>query len=366
MDNVTHTLFALTLARTPLWRAGRGTAVALVLASNAPDIDFISAARGGLASYLQWHRGPTHGLLGVIGLGVITAALARLACRFRSATGRQEPDASFHVLVAISMLGVLLHILMDLPTSYGTRLFSPFDWHWYAADWLPILDVYLLTALAAGLVLGYVSPEARRRNAAIVLALMAANYGLRGFTHQQAMDLGLRLFSPTVPQPCGPGPGAPLIEHWPHADAGHPSAPAGSRCLVGLAATPTFLSPFRWRVIAQFANAYEIQDVDLLDAQTGATPGPGGTRRTVRYPNVWTAAVDKAAATRTAQMFLGFARFPAARAFLDRGGVATVRWLDVRFVGGPVRLDRPVEALGPFVVTVRIGADGQMEERMGP
>ena len=44
------------------------------------------------------------------------------------------------MLVAISMLGVLLHILMDLPTSYGTRLLSPFDWRWFAFDWLPIVD----------------------------------------------------------------------------------------------------------------------------------------------------------------------------------------------------------------------------------
>jgi kynurenine formamidase len=39
MDNLTHTLFAVTLARTPLGRAGRGATAALILASNAPDID---------------------------------------------------------------------------------------------------------------------------------------------------------------------------------------------------------------------------------------------------------------------------------------------------------------------------------------
>jgi len=43
MDNLTHTLFGLTLARTPLGRAGRGTTAALILASSAPDIDIIAA-----------------------------------------------------------------------------------------------------------------------------------------------------------------------------------------------------------------------------------------------------------------------------------------------------------------------------------
>ena len=36
------------------------------------------------------------------------------------------------VLGAAAMIGVLCHILMDFPTSYGTRLLSPFDWHWFA------------------------------------------------------------------------------------------------------------------------------------------------------------------------------------------------------------------------------------------
>src|SRR5580704_5225111 len=80
MDNLTHTLFAVTLARTPLGRAGRGTTAALILASNAPDIDIVAAARGGV-SYLAWHRGPTHGPLGIAGLGLIAAGLAWLGRR---------------------------------------------------------------------------------------------------------------------------------------------------------------------------------------------------------------------------------------------------------------------------------------------
>src|SRR5207245_2808175 len=60
LDNLTHSLFALTLSRTRLASAGRGTTAALLLASNAPDIDIVTLA-GGTASYLKWHRGPTHG-----------------------------------------------------------------------------------------------------------------------------------------------------------------------------------------------------------------------------------------------------------------------------------------------------------------
>ena len=68
MDNLTHTLFAATLARTALRRSGRGTTTALILASNAPDIDIVATA-GGALKYLEWHRGPSHGPLGIAGLG---------------------------------------------------------------------------------------------------------------------------------------------------------------------------------------------------------------------------------------------------------------------------------------------------------
>src|SRR5947209_19292924 len=75
MDNVTHSLFAATLARTPLGRAGRGTLPALLLSSNAPDIDIVSAARGGTLTYLEWHRGVTHGPLGIVLLGAASGGL---------------------------------------------------------------------------------------------------------------------------------------------------------------------------------------------------------------------------------------------------------------------------------------------------
>src|SRR5207249_2739548 len=105
LDNLTHTLFALTLARTPLGRAGRGTTVALVAASNAPDIDIVATVRGGV-SYLAWHRGPTHGPLGIVGLGVATAAIVwtgRRALDRRLGPDANAPgNASFGMLASIS------------------------------------------------------------------------------------------------------------------------------------------------------------------------------------------------------------------------------------------------------------------------
>jgi membrane-bound metal-dependent hydrolase YbcI (DUF457 family) len=341
--------------------------MALVLASNAPDIDIVTGAQGG-ATYLQWHRGPTHGPLAVIALGALVAVLVRGGQRF---FGRPRPDddpqARFSMLLAASFIGIVCHILMDFPTSYGTRILSPFNWHWFATDLMPIVDIYLIIILAVGLLFGSASAEARRRNAAIVLVLMAANYSVRAVARYQAVTLAPRVFGPTWPQRCDGGArdDRALVSVWPRPS---PPAPAtGSRCLVEIAAMPSFFSPFRWRLIAQMSNAYELHDVDVLDARLRrpAEAGEAPWRIVVRYPNVWTPAVHQAATARIPQTFLGFSRFPAARSFGDpRTGETIVRWNDMRFATG-LNIDQRARDL--FVVTVRVAADGSViSQTLGP
>ncbi len=364
MDNLTHTLFGLTLARTPLGRSGRGVTTALVLASNAPDVDIVMAARGN-AAYLQWHRGPTHGVLGVLLLGAAVALLVRGGQRLVDRRGPRpadDPEAPFRMLLAASLVGVVCHILMDFPTSYGTRLLSPFDWHWYAADLMPIVDVYLIIILVAGLLFGSTSAAARRRNAAIVLALMAANYGVRAVARYQAIGLAPRVFGPTWPQRCDTGPqdDRGLLSAWPRS---RPTLDAnGRRCLVEVAAMPSFFSPFRWRLIAEMSNAFELRDVDVLDSRLRqpAQAGEAPWRVAVRYPNRWTEDAQQAASARLPQVFLGFSRFPAVRAVTDpRSGETTVRWIDMRFAAG-LTLDQRVGRSSLFTVTVRLDREGRV------
>jgi len=378
LDNLTHSLFGATLARTPLARAGRGTTAALVLASNAPDVDILATA-GGAVKYLEWHSGMTHGPIGVVGLAIISAALVWIGRRFydrrwppdRAAAAAAEPalarDASFAMLVAVSIIGVLLHVLMDLPTSYGTRLLSPFDWHWFAVDWMPIVDIYLLMALVIGL-FRRPTPAQKRAKAAFVLLLMATNYGVRGAAHHRALAVAPRLFGPTLPPPCDPPPASTsLVDKWPRAAL--PSIPLpGKRCLVEIIAMPSFTSPFAWRIVAQMSNAYEIHDIDLLQRRY-RDPERGSDapwRLTVRYPNVWTPAARQAADTHLGQVFLGFSRMPAARSAVDPHGDTTVRWTDMRFAGGAVGLDQSASRAVPFTASVRIAADGHViEEKLG-
>jgi hypothetical protein len=235
---------------------------------------------------------------------------------------------------------------------------------------MPIVDIYLIIVLVAGLLFGAASPEARRRNVAIVLVLMTANYGVRAAARYQAIGLAPRVFGPLMPRSCeGASNSQALLSIWPHAvNATPPPSFAGSRCLVEIAAMPTFFSPFRWRLIAQLSNAYEMHDVDVLDARMRRPPQAGEApwRVTVRYPNVWRPPVPAAAVAPLAQVFLGFSRFPAVRSSFDSAtGITTVRWIDMRFAAG-LTLDQRLGRSGLFQATVRVDPDGRVvDERLG-
>ena len=112
MDNLTHSLFGATLARTPLGRAGRSATVAPAAGVERADIDFVASA-GGAAEYLEWHRGVTHGPLGLVGLSVAAAAIVavgrRLNPKWRHADDAPSPDA-----------GRRLHDRGALPPAHGS------------------------------------------------------------------------------------------------------------------------------------------------------------------------------------------------------------------------------------------------------
>ena len=94
----------------------------------------------------------------------------------------------------------------------------------------------------------------------------------------------------------------------------------------------------------------------------GRRPTPKSLwRTTLRFPNVWTPAVWTAASTPLARTFLGFARLPAARSFVDQTGTTTVRWTDMRFIdAAPPSPNRGLQRDNLFTTVVRIGPDGQV------
>ena len=59
MDNLTHSLTGIALARLGLAKRVEGAALTLALANNLPDIDLVSGFWGRVA-YLEHHRAITH------------------------------------------------------------------------------------------------------------------------------------------------------------------------------------------------------------------------------------------------------------------------------------------------------------------
>ena len=344
MDNLTHTLFGLTLAQTPLRRAGRGATLTLLLASNAPDSDIVVAMTRGGAAYLSAHRGSSHGPLGVAGLALVAAALVYGG--FRCGGPRRGTRASFLSLAGLGLLGTLAHVLMDLPTSYGTRVLSPFDRTWYTVDWMPIIDGYLLALLAVGLAAVWLKATARTGIASTVLLLVAANYLLRAELHAIALRQAL-----------GSHVTAPTFSAWP--DRPSPKLPSDHACVrdpcaLTTAALPTFGSPFRWRVVRQFSNGYRLSEIDVL-TRTEQSIG------WMAHDNG--ATVEAARHACDSVVFLAFSRFPAAQVD-HQNGETIVQMRDVRFLN--VAVARRGEEFRPrrrFTVTVRLDSNGKILER---
>jgi membrane-bound metal-dependent hydrolase YbcI (DUF457 family) len=361
LDNVTHTLFGATLGRAVFARAGRGTTAALVLASNLPDADIVMTA-GGPLNYLAWHRGPTHGPLGVIVLGLATAAIV-WGWQRRFDRHSQAEHASFPALLLASLIGLVGHVLMDLPTSYGTRLLSPFDWHWYAIDLMPIVDVYLLMALVAGLMIGLRVPTLRRRMAVAALIVMACDYGLRASMHRRAVSVAQETMAPVLAPHCDETVSASPLDRWPRDGAAAHRAQAATPCLVEIAAIPTFLSPFRWQAIARLTDGYRTLDLDLLARGSAGRTG-AAWHEAVHYPDQWTPAVDRAADTPLGHVFLDFSRFPATSATLHPDRSSTVSWTDLRFVAAPIPRSQTRRSM--FTALVTLAPDGTvLKQRLG-
>src|SRR5512141_253366 len=85
MDNLTHTLFGLALARVGGPRLGAYGTGLVLLAANSPDIDVFSRF-GSTATYLHCHRGPTHALLAAPILALAVAGVFWLGHKLARST----------------------------------------------------------------------------------------------------------------------------------------------------------------------------------------------------------------------------------------------------------------------------------------
>jgi inner membrane protein len=151
LDNVTHSLFGYALGRavcsprsrteppTPLDRA---LVLTSVLASNAPDLDFITGFFGGdrRLIYLLEHRGLTHTLLLACAFGALIGFGCALALQLRTPHERR-------MLSLLGAAACLLHIGCDFLNDYGVHPLYPFDNRWFYGDSIFIVEPLWLQVL---------------------------------------------------------------------------------------------------------------------------------------------------------------------------------------------------------------------------
>jgi inner membrane protein len=152
MDNLTHTLMGLMLARAGLDRTTPRGAGMMMLAANTPDIDVISWF-GGTVTYLEYHRGYAHALASAPVLALIPMLLVRAKFRWRP--------------YMASLIGVLSHVVLDCTNVYGVRMLLPFSARWIRLDITDIVDPWiwalLFLAIAAPALTRLVSSEIGER-----------------------------------------------------------------------------------------------------------------------------------------------------------------------------------------------------------
>lgn len=153
MENLAHTLLGLSLAKGGLERVTPLATTTLIISSNLPDIDVLGRLEGGAVSYIEHHRGFTHGFVGLAILAtVLTLALMFVDRRFRLRRDLfRRPLRPIRIFL-LAYLGGLGHTFMDFTNSYGVRPLRPFSSRWLYGDLAFVVDPWIWLILGSAVV----------------------------------------------------------------------------------------------------------------------------------------------------------------------------------------------------------------------
>jgi inner membrane protein len=278
MDNLTHSLTGVLLARAGLNRlAPRATALAIGAAS-LPDLDIVSGVRGSLC-YLAQHRGFSHALF-----WAPLVALAPLPVWWWFTRKQAPGPRQWAGAYVVSLVAVISHLMLDWLNVYGIRLKLPFSGEWLRLDLVNIVDVWLWAGLllcVLGPLLGRLvdsemggkrSPAGGRGMAWLGLAAVVGYVGLRFQLHDQALRvMDARLYQGETAR--------------------------------RLTALPTAANPWQWTGLVETDGAWRVVPVNL---QHEFDPDAARVFFKPDISRVRSAVV----ATETGRVFLDFAQCP--------------------------------------------------------
>jgi len=396
MDTITHGIAGALIAKAvfqggdffPPERPGKRQIVTWTLTLGAvfPDSDVLREffSRDSML-IVTWHRSITHSLLCLPIWVLLLAVLTMAICRWR-----KWESPAYPVLCGYWAVGILSHILLDLVTSFGTMIWSPYQWSRPAWDILFILDFSFTAILLIPQLLAwaYEDPDHVRRRAFImwliftpapfVISRIGAMVGAP--VSNDAIVVATVLFSALFLLPAVRGWGLRIpYMTWNRAGLGLAAAYilgatfAHHQALVrigkfavaqnieaqSIAALPFPPSLWHWDgLILAPRGVYEVR-MDLSDSLIfgfvkSGDPATALPIERTYYPDAPTNDfIEKARCLPEVEKLFWFARFPVTR-FHKEGSESVVEFIDVRFP--QIRRERPRS----FEYRVRFSASGDV------
>jgi inner membrane protein len=203
--------------------SGRIWLVFCILAAVLPDIDNLSIFISPEA-FLIHHRGITHSLIGGLVLAGFAAGLFKIFSK----------TFPFRLGFAIAYGCIVMHVFLDLITSYGTQIFAPLTNERYTVACVFILDP-IFTMSLLGVLYGSFRTKSGRTQLALagliwLVVYPMINLGIGAAVHH---SVSTRLAEKQV---------------------------SSTR----LSVTPDFLSPLFWKIIVEDPHTYRIAGMSLL------------------------------------------------------------------------------------------------------
>ncbi len=225
MDPITHAISGAALARAiPKHHLPARQLLFIILLTMVPDADIILRLFSDTL-YLQHHRGITHSIL-------LIPLWAWLIYSLSSNSIKHNPIMPWLIGAAL-----LLHISLDIITTFGTMILAPFsDWR-ASLDLLFIIDPFFTASMLIPLLLGVIWKQQKRKMGVLSLFLMCSYLGLTYSNQQEAID---------------------LARHQ------QPNAKAYN-------ALPMAFSPYHWQLIAEYPDHYARAAINLKPDFSGTS-----------------------------------------------------------------------------------------------
>lgn len=181
MDPLSHLVVAGTTGRVlqnnktkPLWPVA-------LLAGLSPDIDIIIRSSADPFWAVEMHRHFTHSFL----MAPVMAALSMLVFLvFKKYRERFKDKKDLLKIFMVAVVAVYSHVLLDMVTSYGTRVFWPFSNARIYTDAMPIIDLFFTLPVAGLFIFALVKKS--RKTAITALIYIFFYIGLASWQHHKA------------------------------------------------------------------------------------------------------------------------------------------------------------------------------------